>query len=136
MIIIAVLFYYTPKESVLDSLIVVGALVGGPVLAMYLLGFFTTRVTGKILLITMAMVGVLHLYFLLNAFNLVPQSMHLEIHNYWVGIVLDIAFIIIGYALSWIIPSKTNHDLTGLTVWTSGNQITEQDDIGQVVTEP
>lgn len=135
MIVIAILFYYAPKESVLDSLIVVGALVGGPVLAMYLLGFFTTRVTGKVLLITLAMVGIVHLYFLLNAFDLMPESLHLEIHNYWVGIILDIIFILVGYALSWFIPSKSNRDLTGLTVWTAGHPITPHKPQPKIVTE-
>ncbi|MFG0249159.1 MAG: sodium:solute symporter [Phycisphaeraceae bacterium JB051] len=118
MIIIAIVFYYTPKESVVDTLILVGSLVGGPVLAMYLLGFFTTRIDGRTLLITMVLVGLLHVYFLLNAFDLVPQSMHLALHNYWVGIVLDIFFIAIGYGLSLILP-RQKQDLTGLTVWTT-----------------
>jgi SSS family solute:Na+ symporter len=118
MIIIAIAFYYTPKESVVDSLILVGSLVGGPILAMYLLGFFTTRIDGRTLLITMALVGVLHVFLLLNAFDMVPQSMHLHLHNYWVGVVLDIAFIIVGYALSWILPNKPSN-LDGLTVWTT-----------------
>ncbi|HAI14142.1 MAG TPA: sodium:solute symporter [Phycisphaerales bacterium] len=120
MIAIAIIFYYTPKESVVDTLILVGSLVGGPVLAMYLLGFFTTRMDGRSLLITMALVGILHVFLLLNAFNLVPDSMHLELHNYWVGIVLDASFITFGYLLSWIIPTNPKN-LEGLTVWSTNS---------------
>jgi SSS family solute:Na+ symporter len=121
MIVISVAFYYTPKESVVDTLILVGSLVGGPVLAMYLLGFFTTRIDGRTLLITMILVGMLHVYLLLNAFGLLPDTWHWELHNYWVGIVLDIAFIIIGYGLSWVMP-KRPQNLHGLTVWTTPRQ--------------
>src|SRR5690606_3593230 len=85
MIIGAFIFSNMPKESMVDLSIIIGALFGGCLLGIFMLGFLTTRVNYTATLIALVAAIIFNVYLLLNSFGRLPEFMSLNVHDYWVS---------------------------------------------------
>ncbi|MGE4564971.1 MAG: sodium:solute symporter, partial [Victivallaceae bacterium] len=112
----AYIIVYIPKESVNDFGIIIGSIFGGGMLAIFMLGFFTTRVGYHALLAGLGVSLAVNFYLILNAFNWLPEALKLPVHSYWTTIIVNLVLVIAGYGLSFAMPNRRNLD--GLTVWT------------------
>jgi solute:Na+ symporter, SSS family len=137
----AILFSRLPKESMNDIVLIVGSVFGGCLLGLFLLGFFTTRVDGVSALIALALAILLNVYLMLivlttKTLELIaedragdvpmfvqrlaqsfPESLMVEIHAYWVGVVVNLVFMVSAYSIS-LCRRRPPQGLDGLTIWT------------------
>lgn len=107
---------YIPKESVNDMSLIVSSLFGGGMFAIFLLGFFSTRVGNRAILTGLAAGLGFNLYMMLNSLGLLPEALRCGVHSYWTTILVNALLFLIAWAASWFTPNR--RDLTGLTVWT------------------
>lgn len=112
----AYIIIYIPKESVNDFGIIIGSIFGGGMLAIFMLGFFTTRVGYRALLTGLGLSFAVNFYLILNAFNWLPETLKLPVHSYWTTIIVNLVLVLAGYGLSFAMPNRRSLD--GLTVWT------------------
>ena len=68
------LYVYLPKESMLDVTKVIASIFGGCQLGIFLLGFFTTRVSEKGILVALIPAVSLQVYLGLNAAGMLPDG--------------------------------------------------------------
>lgn len=116
MILGAVLLDSIPKESINDFCLIIASMFGGGKLAIFLLGFFTTRVSHKALFIALVPSILFNIYLGFNTIGWVPEFMRISLHAYWTTIAVNLLLAVSAYLLSFIWPCKK--DITGLTVWT------------------
>lgn len=107
------------KESMNDVSLIVFSVLGGAITGMYMLGFFTTRVGTRAANIALGCSIALNIYLGLGVMKVLPEPWRIGMHSYWVGAVVNLAFVAIAYGISLVRPAKTRN-LTGLTVWTMG----------------
>ena len=107
---------HIPKESVNDFCLIIASMFGGGKLAIFLLGFFTTRVSGRALLAGLIPAILFNLYLACNTLGWVPEALRMPIHAYWTGILVNAGLALVAYLASFRFPCRRN--LTGLTVWT------------------
>ena len=107
---------HIPKECVNDFCLIIASMVGGGKLAIFLLGFFTTRVSGRALLAGLIPAILFNLYLACNTLGWVPEALRMPIHAYWTGILVNAGLALVAYLASFRFPCRRN--LTGLTVWT------------------
>ncbi len=112
----AVLLNFISKESINDFCLIVASLFGGGKLAIFLLGFFTTRVSAKALFWGLIPAILFNVYLGLNTIGWIPACMRLGVHVYWTTILVNLLLAVLAYALSFLWPCKK--EITGLTVWT------------------
>jgi SSS family solute:Na+ symporter len=117
MIVGAIIFLYIPKESMVDLGIVMAAMFGGCVVGMFLLGFFTTRVSYRPMMAALAAGILINVYLALNTLGWLPEDWGVGVHAYWVGILVNVIFAVLAYGLSMVWPTGPR-ELDGLTVWT------------------
>lgn len=112
----ALVFSGMNKESMNDVSLIVTSIFGGCVMGLFLLGFFTTRVDGISATIAIGASVVLNLYLGLGAMGRIPESLWLGVHSYWIGPIVNIAFVMVGFGLATLrrAPAVTT---PGLTVW-------------------
>ena len=107
---------HIPKESVNDFCLIIASMFGGGKLAIFLLGFFTTRVSGRALLAGLIPAILFNLYLACNTLGWVPEALRMPIHAYWTGILVNAGLALVAYLASFRFPCRRN--LAGLTVWT------------------
>ncbi len=118
MILGAIAIANLPKESMVDLGLKISQIVfGGGLLGLFLLGFLTTRVNYASASIALALTILLDVYLALCSFDQLPESMSVNVHAYWIGIIANAFVMLVAYALSFVTrgPRKP---LTGLTIWT------------------
>jgi SSS family solute:Na+ symporter len=121
MIVGSLLFRMLPNnESVVNLQYIISSLFGGCVTSFFLLGFLTNKTNYIPSIIALAASIVLNTFLLFNSLGLVPQCMHIKIHEYWVNMLVNLFFVIIAYGLSSI-WERQRKDITGLTIWTVEN---------------
>jgi SSS family solute:Na+ symporter len=113
----ALLFHQLPKESMVDLGLIVGAVSAGCLAGLFILGFFTRRVDYFSVGVATIVALVVNLYFVFEVLDLLPTWAASGIHAYWVGLLVNIVFVIVAYGVSLFRNGPTT-DLTGLTVWT------------------
>jgi SSS family solute:Na+ symporter len=122
MIFMAIGFYLMPKESVVDLQLIIKSLFTGAVAGFFLLGIFTTRTDYMPSLIALVAAVIFNIYLLLNAFDLLPTQMEMEVHSYWVGMLVNGLFMILAYVFSRIKRSgPAGAKVKKLTIWTMNN---------------
>lgn len=109
------------KDSIAHLSIVVGALFGGCVGGMFLVGFFTTRVDNRSAVIAMAIAILVNVYFVLDNFNKIPEQLSLSVYSYYVVILVNIVFAVFAYGIA-LIRGKPPKDIDRLTVWTTARR--------------
>ena len=117
MILLAVTFSRLAKESMADLGWIVISVFGGCLVGLFMLGFFTTRVDNRSVLTALPLAILLNVYLMLNTVGWLPQAWSVNIHSYWVGILVNIVFVLLAYGTSLILRRTPGH-LRGLTVWT------------------
>jgi len=113
----AIIFYYLPKETMFDLLLIIGSLFGGCVTGMFLIGFFSIRVDYKSALTALVISISLNVYLLLNAIHLLPECVCINIHSYWVNLIVNVTFMFVAYLVSLVSRSQRRR-LNKLTIWT------------------
>lgn len=113
----ALFFSRLEKESMNDVSLIVFSVLGGSITGVYMVGFFTTRVGGRSANIALAASVGLNVYLGLGVMKVLPESWRVGVHSYWVGAVVNLAFVAIAYGHSFL-GKGPPRDLAGLTVWT------------------
>jgi solute:Na+ symporter, SSS family len=121
MILTAIWFNYIPKHTYLDATIIVGAFLGGGVLAIYLFGFFFKLGDGWAIfwgvsastLYTLAKLGVRREWWEIRW-----EWFHTD--EYFTGFIVNIILFIIAFLAAALIRARygDKRDWTNLTVWT------------------
>jgi SSS family transporter len=109
------------KESMNDVSLIVFSVLGGAITGLYMVGFFTRRVDGFAVNVALAAAVALNLYLGLGVLGGLPEGWRIGVHSYWVGAVVNLAFVAVAYGVSLVRPAS-ERDLTGLTVWTMGRR--------------
>ncbi len=113
----ALFFSRLEKESMNDVSLIVFSVLGGAITAIYMVGFFTTRVGARAANLALGCSIALNVYLGLGVMKVLPEGWRLGVHSYWVGTVVNLAFVAVAYGASWLFPAG-RRDLAGLTVWT------------------
>jgi SSS family solute:Na+ symporter len=113
----AITFSQIDKESMNDISLIVTSVFGGCLMGLFIMGFFTNRIDGFSATIALVMAVIFNIYLGLGLLGVLPESWILPVHSYWVGALVNGAFIFIAYGIG-LIRNKPDKDLAGLTVWT------------------
>ena len=114
---IAIVFSLIDKESMNDVSLIVTSVFGGCLMGLFLMGFFTRRVDGVSAAIAMALAILFNVYLGLGLLGWLPDVWTLGVHSYWVGGLVNGAFFVLAYGISFV-RRKPQPNLEGLTVWT------------------
>ena len=113
----AISFSLMDKESMNDISLIVTSVFGGCLMGLFIMGFFTLRVDGVTATIALIIAVAVNIYLGLGLLGVLPPSLTLMIHSYWVIALVNGTFIIVAYAIG-LIRGKNKQQLQGLTVWT------------------
>lgn len=105
------------KESMNDISLIVTSVFGGCLMALFMMGFFTRRVDGVSATIAIFLAMVFNVYLGFGLLGWLPEAVTINVHSYWVGALVNGAFIVLAYAIS-LFRRMPPGELTGLTVWT------------------
>lgn len=111
----AMLFTVVEKESMNDLSWIVASVFGGCLVGLFMVGFFTRRVDSFSAMIALAISILLNIYLGVSLAGWLPAWLTLQLHSYWVGIVVNLAFVIVAYSVSLF--RGPPRQLEGLTVW-------------------
>lgn len=117
----AVFFSSVEKESMNDLSWIIASVFGGCLLGLFMLGFFTRRVDNTAAVIGLLGAILVNLYLGLSTGGWLPQQWSLNMHSYWVGLFVNLAFISLALLIS-LFRRPNPRDLTGLTIWTQEQQ--------------
>lgn len=117
MVVGALLFVRLPKESMNDVSLIVTSVFGGCLMGLFMVGFFTRRVDGTSATVALAGAVAFNVYLGLGALGFLPEDLAFPAHSYWVGFLVNAAFILLAYGLG-VVRRAPKGDLAGLTVWT------------------
>jgi len=127
----AILFYKASDLTLQDFGMRLGSVLGGGILGVYVLGFLTTRGTGRSVAVGIGATLVFSIYMAVIEFmKITPeQFMNLlgcsrtvalwllkPVHIYYVGLAGHLLTFVVAYLISSLFERK--RDLTGLTFWT------------------
>lgn len=127
MIVGAWAFLYSGGETLSDASVKIGALMAGGMLGLYFLGFFTTRVDERAVIVAIVFTALWTTYATwqemdktLPAFLQVPSFLRLPLNTYYTGVAGHLLFFVVGYVVALGL-SRRQQSLTNLTVWTQDN---------------
>ena len=127
----AVLFYAYSDLTLQDFGMKLGSILGGGIFGVYILGFLTTRGTGRSVAIGIVATLLFSIYMaviefmkitpedFMSAFNCTKETALLllkPVHIYYVGLLGHLVTFVVAYLVSSLFEPK--RDLTGLTFWT------------------
>jgi SSS family solute:Na+ symporter len=111
----AMLFTAIEKESMNDLSWIVASVFGGCLVGLFMVGFFTRRVDAFSAMTALVVSILINVYLGLSLAGWLPDSITVPVHSYWVGIIVNLAFVVVAYSVSLFRgPGK---ELKGLTVW-------------------
>ena len=113
----AICFSRIDKESMNDISLMVTSLFGGCLMGLFILGFFTRIVDGTSATFAMICAILLNLYIGLGFLNVIPESLKIDIHSYWVAAFVNGSFAVLAYGIS-LLRRAPPGNLDGLTIWT------------------
>jgi len=116
-ILCAICFVHIPKENVADLSLIIVAIFSGCVSAMFLLGFFTTRVDYQSVIVAMLIAIPVNFYLMLDNIGILPKDFSLGIYSYYTSVIVNIVFAICAYTIACF-RGKPKQQLDRLTVWT------------------
>ena len=117
MIVGALIIAGIPKESMADLGMILFSIFGGCVFGLFMIGFFTRRVDYGSVSVALGVAVAFNVYLMLNSFGLLPDRLSIPAHAYWVGVLVNLAFVTMAYLVS-LVRSGPRKNLAGLTVWT------------------
>ncbi len=110
-----------PKESMNDLTWIVESVFNGCLMAVFMIGFFTTRVRNRAAILALMVAVSVNVYLALNWLGWVPAGWEVTLNNYWVGPLVNILFAVLAITFSFFVGrgrDETDESLAGLTVWT------------------
>ena len=113
----AISFSLMEKESMNDISLIVTSVFGGCLMGLFLMGFFTERIDGYAATVALIVAVLVNIYLGLGLLGILPPSLTLMIHSYWVIALVNGTFIILAYIIG-AIRGRNSKSLEGLTVWT------------------
>ena len=113
----AIFFSNLEKESMNNISLIVASVFGGCIMGLFMMGFFTRRIDGFSATIALVVSIIFNIYLGLGLLGALPEAWILPIHSYWVGALVNGAFIVAAYIIS-VFRNKPGKNLEGLTVWT------------------
>ena len=116
MIIGAIIFSKIERESMNDLSWIIVSVFGGCLVGLYMVGFFSKRVDGYSAMVALVIAIGFNIYLGLAVGSWLPESITPKIHTYWVGILVNLTFLIVAFLVSAF--RKPPAKLEGLTVWT------------------
>ena len=116
----AILFTSIEKESMNDLSWIVASVFGGCLMGLFMVGFFTKRVDGFSAMVALGLAILLNVYLGIGLAGWLPDALTVPVHSYWVGMIVNFAFIAIALVVSCF--RNPDRDLTDLTVWTMQKQ--------------
>lgn len=120
----ALVIQQIPKESMNTFNLIVSSIFGGCLVGLFLLGFFSVRVDRVAATGGVVMAIVANVYLALSFLKVIPEAWRIPLHEYWVGISVNLVFFLTAYGLGWLRnPQVTarKESLAGLTVWTQSD---------------
>jgi SSS family solute:Na+ symporter len=127
----AVLFLNLSKLTLQDTGTKLGALLGGGILGLYMLGFLTTRGTSRTVAISILITILFSAYIAMIEMKWITKEWYIQtwglseglatflgkpIHTYYAGIFGNLIMFVLAYIMGYF--EKKPRDLTNLTVWT------------------
>ena len=123
----ALFFSAIPKESMNDVSLIVTSVFGGCLMGLFMVGFFTRRVDGFSANVALVAAALLNVYLGLGVLGMMPDSVRVPFHGYWVAALVNAAFIVLAYGVS-LVRRAPARNLEGLTVWSMKAENTEHHD--------
>lgn len=116
---ILVALWYTTLEvrTFQDMGIILGALMGGGLFGLFMLGFWTTWGDGRAVGCGIVATALYTLWMLAKQFEWIPPDTFPNTDEYYTGLIANIVMFLVGFFLGGLLPAK-KRDLTNLTVWT------------------
>lgn len=111
----------TPKESINDFSLAVASIMAGCLMGLFMIGFFAPRVDGFAATAAILAIIPLNVYLALSSLGKLPEEYSLGLHKYWVGPIVNVAFIVLAFAIS-LVRRTSSTGSKGLTVWTMNSQ--------------
>jgi len=119
----AIMFSNLEKESMNHLSLIISSVFGGCLMGLFIIGFFTERVDGFSATIGMSVAVLFNIYLGLSLLSVIPESLRVPIHSYWVGALVNMVFFTVAYSIS-LFRKPQRKDLTDLTVWTKSAKST------------
>lgn len=120
----AMILAASETKTLQDTGSILASLLGGGLLGMYLLGFFTrkgdARAVGFGIVATMLFTA----WTLLSGYELLPEALLFPFDLYYTGLIGNLVMFFIGFLLGSLLP-KRERDLKNLTVWDQDGTIVE-----------
>ena len=104
-------------KTLQDTAMILTSILGGGLLGLYLIGFFTKQGDARAAWAGLISTMVFTCWTLLSKNDLLPDSLSVPFDLYYTGFVGNVVMFVVTYFLAntWL---KSKRDLTGLTVWT------------------
>ena len=104
-------------KTLQDTAMILTSILGGGLLGLYLIGFFTKQGDARAAWAGLVSTMVFTSWTLLSKNDLLPDSLNVPFDLYYTGFVGNVVMFVVTYLLAntWL---KSKRDLTGLTVWT------------------
>ena len=90
---------------------------GGSLVGLFLLGFFSRRVDRFAVTISLIVAVVFNVYLGLSLSGHLPAVITINVHKLSIGPLVNLLFILLAYVIS-LVRRPTPQSLDGLTVWT------------------
>jgi solute:Na+ symporter, SSS family len=112
----AIYLTYAETKTLQDTATILVSLLGGGLLGMYLLGFFTRKGDARSVWVGIAFTMLFTAWTILAKNGLVPERFSAPFDLYYTGFIGNLVMFVIGYVVATLLPRK-DKDLKRLTVW-------------------
>ena len=118
MIVGGLIIWSMERESILDLTKQIASIFGGCTFGLFMLGFFTRRVSERGILLALPPAILVNVYLGLNAAGRLPEWASTSLHNYWINMAVNAVFATVAIGLAYLGLAE-RRPLRGLTVWTT-----------------
>ena len=112
----AIVLARSETKTIQDTGTILISLVGGGLLGMYLLGFFTNRGDARAVGVGIVFTIAFTLWTILSGKELLPEWMRVPFDLYYTRIFGNLVMFVVGFAAGLLLPQR-KRDLKNLTVW-------------------
>ncbi len=112
----AIILAKAETKTLQDTGTVIGSILGGGLLGMYMLGFFTNRGDARAVGVGIVCTFLFTGWTVLAKYELVPAWLRVPFDLYYTGLIGNVVMFAVGFFLGTLLP-KRKRDLRNLTVW-------------------